>query len=414
MENKKDILKTVTRYAQAGEWDKVIKEYLKLLQLDPNDISLLNSLADAYAKIDEDRKAFEIYLKVLKDAETKGNQAKIPFLHRKIAKLNPRKFDLEGKALHEKLSKIVGAQSTFDTGNIEDALPALKEALKQDRANLDVLLKLAEGSEKKMVYGDAIEYFTLAMRLQLAQENFAAALASAKRVLALDKVNFEANAVVAEDMMKNGSKNEAEELFKDVLISMADKNMTAVGIESAKRASKLGIEYGRQFHAYFLFRENKHEEAKKILEAVSSLTPEEKLLLGKIYFKTGEFVKAKDVMLSMDPEILESSEEVLEQVGDIFLKLTEYRKASEYYMKAMRQLFASDAMDPAIGISAKVKNVDADNEEMHEMLAKIYAKKGMKTQLMEEYAKLAVIYDKHDKKAEAMKIRQTLDKLKMV
>ena len=38
MEQKKDILKTVTRYAQSGDWMKVIEEYKKLIAMDPEDI----------------------------------------------------------------------------------------------------------------------------------------------------------------------------------------------------------------------------------------------------------------------------------------------------------------------------------------------------------------------------------------
>ena len=90
MDKKKDILRTVTRYAQAGEWVKVIGEYEKLLKMDPNDISLFNSIGDALVKLNEHRKAYEWYIKVLDDYQRRGNTAKIPFMYKKIAKLNPR------------------------------------------------------------------------------------------------------------------------------------------------------------------------------------------------------------------------------------------------------------------------------------------------------------------------------------
>lgn len=82
-ENKKDILKTVTRYAQAGQWDKVIKEYEKLLQMDPDDVSLHNSIGDALAKVGQDRKAFEHYLVVLKDYQKRDNLQKSVFYTKK-------------------------------------------------------------------------------------------------------------------------------------------------------------------------------------------------------------------------------------------------------------------------------------------------------------------------------------------
>ena len=121
MEDKKDILKTVTRLAQAGEWAKVIKEYEKLISMDPADINLHNSMGEALAKLGEFRKAYEHFQIVLNDYQAKGNSSKIMFLYKKIARLDPRKFDLEGKALHEKISKIVNALASYDSGDIDAA-----------------------------------------------------------------------------------------------------------------------------------------------------------------------------------------------------------------------------------------------------------------------------------------------------
>lgn len=413
-ENKKDILKTVTRYAQAGEWIKVIKEYQKLIAMDPEDVSLMNSMGDALSKIDEDRKAFEFYLKVLEDYRKKGNIAKIPFMYKKISKLNPRKFDLDGKALHDKISKIMEAQEFFDKGDYTRAIPALKDAHKLDKSNVEVLTKLGEACEKQMLIGDAVEAYVKAIKLYIAGNKQIEAIEIARKVLDMDKTNIDASAMMAEDMIRNGKNDQAAEMFKDVLITVAEKNDAVLGREIAKRAMDLQIEYGKQFYAYFLFKENKIEEAKKILEAEYALTQEEKILLGKIYYKTLEYEKAKTVLLSMDPEIINQNNEILEQIGDVLLKLSEHKKAGEYYYMAFKLLKKENHLDAAISMSNKVQNVDTEKPELHEMLAEIYTAKNMKTQMIDEYVKLSKIYDKQGKKEELMKVQHTLARLKML
>jgi|GEM_PF-1349860 len=413
-ENKKDILKTITRYAQTGEWEKVIKEYEKLLQMDPNDISLHNSIGDALAKIDQDRKAFEHYLIVLKDYQQKENLSKIGFLYKKIAKLNPRKFDLEGKALHEKIVKMIEAQDLFHKGDYSRAIPALKEAHKLDSKNLDVLLCLAEACEKQMLIGDAIEAYENILRLYREMNRTDEAIDVAKKIINLDKTNIDALAMMAEEMIKRGEKQQANELFKDIFISIAEENSIQKGIVIAKRAMDLSISYGKQFYAYFLFKDNKIDEAKRILESETELTQEEKVLLGKIYFKTGEYMKSKSMLLSLEADIINESEELLEQIGDVFLKMTEYKKAAEYYLKAFLLLKSKGMYDEAIAMSNKVANVDAENVILHENLIEIYTKKNMKNFLIEEYSKLLKIYEKTGKSVEAIRVREILNKIKML
>ncbi|HDQ25742.1 MAG TPA: tetratricopeptide repeat protein [bacterium] len=414
MESKKDILKTVTRYAQAGDWPKVIKEYEKLLQLEPNDINLLNSMADALSKTGENRKAFEIYIKILDDYQKKGNTSKIPFLYKKIAKLNPRKFDLDGKALFDKITRIVEAVDFFNKDDLTRAVPALKEAVKLDSANVDLYVKLGEACEKQMLIGEGAEAYTKAMRLYIEKRSSQEAIDMAKKILNLDKSNTEAMSMMAEELIRKGKRTEAEDMYKEILISAAEKGASTEGREIAKRAMEQGIEYGKQFYAYFLFKENKTDEAKKILEGSYDLTPEEKVLLGKIYFKSAEYEKGKNVLLSLDPEIVNGSEEILEQIGDTYLKMREDKKSGEYYFKAAKLLSEGGQLDAAITLCHKVLNVNDSDPEVFEILALIYSKKNMKNQLIDTYEKLAKAYDRAGNAEEASKARQTLAKLKML
>jgi tetratricopeptide (TPR) repeat protein len=414
MEDKKDILKTVTRLAQAGEWAKVIKEYEKLMSMDPADINLHNSMGEALAKLGEFRKAYEHFQIVLNDYQAKGNSSKIMFLYKKIARLDPRKFDLEGKAQHEKISKIVNAMASYDSGDIEAAAVALKDAEKFDKYNPEILTKLGEVYEKKNMIGESVEAYTKAIRVLVEKGKKDEAIIVANKILEMDKENTDAMAMIADDLLSKGHKDKAEEIFKDLLITLAEKEKITEGREIAKRAMDLDIEYGKQFYAYFLFKENKMEEAKKILESSADLTVEEKVLLGKIHFKLYEYDKAKDVLMSMDPAIVNQNVEILELIGDSLLKMREYKQAAEFYLKALKIEKHEGHFDEAIIMANKVMNVETENLELHEIMAEIYTKKGMKLKVIDEYTKLASLYEKHGRSEDAMKIRQVLTKLKML
>jgi tetratricopeptide (TPR) repeat protein len=414
METRKDILKTATRYAQSGEWDKVIKEYLKLLEMEPNDVALHNSLGDAYAKMGDNRKAFENYLKVLGDSATKSNPTKLVFLYKKIAKLDPKKFDLEGKAIHETISRTVRARELYDKQDYEAALPALKEAVMSDKMNPDLYMMLGEVYEKQTDIGNSVEAYVKALRIYFEKERKDEALAIAHKIIKMHKGNTDAIAMIAEDLVKTGKKEEADEMFKDVLINLADKNLIAQGKDIAKRAMDLQIKYGEQFYAYFLFKDNAFDEAKKILESKYDLTLEEKLLLGKIYFKTMDYDKARSMLLSMDPEVINESDELLEQIGDVYLKLRDHKKASEYYLKGVKLLKSREQFDHAILTANKVLNVDGNNIEVYEILADIYTRKQMKNNLIDTYTKLSALYDGVHRTEESMKIKGILAKLKML
>jgi tetratricopeptide (TPR) repeat protein len=414
MEDKKDILKTVTRLAQAGEWEKVLKEYEKLLAMDPTDVNLHNSMGEALVKLGEFRKAFAHFLIVMNDYQAKGNSSKLMFLYKKIAKLDPRKFDLDGKALHEKISKIVNALACFDSGDMEAAIAALKDAEKYDKYNSDILIKLGEACEQKNMIGDSIEAYTKAIRVLVEKGKKDEAIIIANKVLEMDKENTDAMAMIADDLLGKGNKTRAEEIFKDLLITLAEKEKITEGREIARRAMDLNIEYGKQFYAYFLFKENKMEEAKKILESTYDLTVEEKVLLGKIHFKLYEYDKAKAVLMSMDPAVVNQNVEILELIGDSLLKMREYKQAAEFYLKALKIEKHDGHFDEAIIMANKVMNVETENVELHEIMAEIYMKKGMKIKVIDEYTKLASLYDKNGRTEDAMKIRQVLSKLKML
>jgi tetratricopeptide (TPR) repeat protein len=116
----------------------------------------------------------------------------------------------------------------------------------------------------------------------------------------------------------------------------------------------------------------------------------------------------------MDPAIINESEELLDQIGDVFLKLRELKTSSEYYMKVVRMLKTQGDLDHAMLAANKVLNVDGDNIEVHEILTDIYTKKQMKNKLIDSLTKLASLYDAAHRTQDSMSAKNMLNKLKML
>ena len=116
-----------------------------------------------------------------------------------------------------------------EEGGDASALPALKEALANDKMNPELFLMLGEVYEKQTDIGNAIEAYVKALRIYVEKKNSAKGLEIARKIVNLQKENTDALAMIAEDLVGKGKKEEAEEMFKDVLINLADKNLVSSG-----------------------------------------------------------------------------------------------------------------------------------------------------------------------------------------
>ena len=99
--DKESILDTAQKYVLKGQFQKAVKEYLRLLEADPRDKRLHLKLGDLYLKDGEEDKAIQAYLKVADLYGEEDLNFRAISIYKKVLSINP-KF---AEALH-KIAKL--------------------------------------------------------------------------------------------------------------------------------------------------------------------------------------------------------------------------------------------------------------------------------------------------------------------
>jgi len=88
--DKENILDTAQKYILKGQPQKAIKEYLKLVEADPNDKRLHLKLGDLYLKNGEEDKAIQAFLKVASLYGEEDLNFRAISIYKKILSINPK------------------------------------------------------------------------------------------------------------------------------------------------------------------------------------------------------------------------------------------------------------------------------------------------------------------------------------
>ena len=82
--NKRKILETARKLAQKGAKDKALKEYQKLVKLDPKDAKLRLEIGDAYRRWGQVEEAIDTYAKVADQYTKEGFDARAVAVFKQI------------------------------------------------------------------------------------------------------------------------------------------------------------------------------------------------------------------------------------------------------------------------------------------------------------------------------------------
>jgi tetratricopeptide (TPR) repeat protein len=91
--DKESILDTAQKYILKGQFEKAVKEYLKLVEADPQDKRLPLKLGDLYIKNGEEDKAIQSYLRVANLYGEEDLNFRAISIYKKILSINPKFTD---------------------------------------------------------------------------------------------------------------------------------------------------------------------------------------------------------------------------------------------------------------------------------------------------------------------------------
>jgi tetratricopeptide (TPR) repeat protein len=167
--NKNKVMEAAQKFAEKGQTDKAIKEYLKIVQEDPKDVRVWLKIGDLYAKKGSKQEATETYLKVAQFYGDQGFYLKAVAVYKQILKLEPRLVDVNLKLaeVYRQLGLLSDAMQQYELvaafyhreGKTREALATIRELVELDPDNVATRIKLAELYSKEQMVKEAVVEF---------------------------------------------------------------------------------------------------------------------------------------------------------------------------------------------------------------------------------------------------------------
>lgn len=183
--NKEKVMDGARKFVEKGQLDKAIKEYLRVVREDPQDVRVWLKIGDLYARKGQKQEATETYLKVARFYQDQGFFTKAVAVYKQILKLDARLVEVHLKLaeLYRQLGLMSDAMQHFEQvaahfhreGKTKEALATVRQLVDLDPQNVATRIKLAELYSKEGMNEDAIAEFTAVceqLRRQGRQDDF--------------------------------------------------------------------------------------------------------------------------------------------------------------------------------------------------------------------------------------------------
>jgi tetratricopeptide (TPR) repeat protein len=243
------------RYLQQNKLPNAIAEYEKILQVEPNDLAILNTVGDIYARLGQNEKAIERFRTIGESYAADGFLPKSIAMYRKIVKLDPNGLPAMEKLaeLYRKQGLVSDARSMLlqaaeaytRKGQSKETLRLLKQLVLFDPENVQVITRTADlmtqGGQKK----EAKEMLSQAATTLVERHALEPAQKILDRLISMDRDNLRAQELRAQVTLELGDAERAAELYEAIpdLDSRAEalRNLLAAYLKLDKLDSAIPV-----------------------------------------------------------------------------------------------------------------------------------------------------------------------------
>ena len=144
--DKNKIIEGAAKLVAKGAYDKAIKEYQKVLDVDPTDVRVLQKMGELYQKKSDNPQAAHFFTKVAESYAQDGFFLKAVALYKQVLKLNPDLVEVNLKLaeLHQQLGLMTEAMAYFqvvvahhdEKGDTKATFDTLKKMVDLDPENV--------------------------------------------------------------------------------------------------------------------------------------------------------------------------------------------------------------------------------------------------------------------------------------
>ena len=198
--NKDKLIAAAQKLVEKGQYEKAVKEYLKVVAEDRDDVRIWLKVGDLYAKLNKNKEATETYQRVAQFYSDAGHYLKAVAVYKQILRIEPRLIDINHRLaeMYKQLGLISDAMQQYEAvaaffhkeGKPRDALAALKQIVELDPENVASRIKVAELYSKEQMTKEAIAEFAKAAEFLHGNERFEDYLKVAERLLFHQPDNF--------------------------------------------------------------------------------------------------------------------------------------------------------------------------------------------------------------------------------
>src|SRR5438132_6238546 len=137
--DKNKVIESASKLITKGQFDKAVKEYQRILEIDPDDVRVLQKLAELYQKMNRKAEAADCFEKVAKTYSAQGFYLKAVALYKQVLKVIDRvEVNVRLAELYQQLGLVGDATKEWQT------VAAYYEKIGDTKASLDTLKKLVD------------------------------------------------------------------------------------------------------------------------------------------------------------------------------------------------------------------------------------------------------------------------------
>jgi tetratricopeptide (TPR) repeat protein len=231
--NKRKILEAARKYAQKGAKDRALKEYEKLLKLDPRDAKLRLEIGDAYRRWGQVEEAIAAYTKVAEQYMDEGFDARAVAVFKQIQNLDPQFHAayVQLAELYQRMGLTSEAIQALQTaadgyhreGKKHEALDLLRKMATLDPSNTTSRIKVADLLRQENLSEEAIAEYQAAYEELARQGESEAAGNVLERILEVEPTRVATLSALADNLLKRGFAERAEPFAKRALQNEPDE-----------------------------------------------------------------------------------------------------------------------------------------------------------------------------------------------
>lgn len=170
--NKEKLIAGALKLVEKGQLDKALREYLKVVAEDENDVRIWIRIGDLYVKLGQKSEAVENYKKVAQLYTQQGEPDKAVAVFKQILQIEPQTLEtyMSLGALYRDMGRLAHASQQYElAAQLYTRAGRLREALAAEQAVVDMVpdniarrIKLAEMYSRENLYPDAAREFSAA------------------------------------------------------------------------------------------------------------------------------------------------------------------------------------------------------------------------------------------------------------